>query len=67
MLAFTSGALIATGVAAGALMSHLTLLGIEVQGDGGLLFALALTVFSCSLALLYIHREQILALRSFLQ
>jgi hypothetical protein len=62
-----AGAMISAGVAAGAVLSHLTLLGIEVQGDGGLLFALALTVFSCSLALLYIHREQIMELRSFLQ
>src|SRR5690349_1697763 len=32
------GALLAMGVMAGAIMSHLTILGIEVKGDGGLLF-----------------------------
>jgi uncharacterized membrane protein YphA (DoxX/SURF4 family) len=53
------GALLASGVMAGAIMSHLTILGIEVQGDHGLLFALALTVFGCSLALLVISRKQI--------
>lgn len=53
------GALLASGVMAGAIMSHLTILGIEVQGDHGLLFALALTVFTCSLALLVISRKQI--------
>ena len=46
------GALIAAGVMAGALVSHLTVLGIEVKGDGGLLFGLALLVFVCSLVIL---------------
>src|SRR6516162_392880 len=41
----TLGALLSMGVMAGAILSHLTVLGIEVKGDGGLLFALALTVF----------------------
>jgi hypothetical protein len=53
------GALIAAGVMAGAIMSHLTVLGIEVQGDGGLLFALALTVFAASAALVIIFRKQL--------
>src|SRR5437773_8464755 len=39
------GAGIAMGVMAGAIVSHLTVLGIEVQGDHGLLFALALITF----------------------
>ncbi|HWR14712.1 MAG TPA: DoxX family protein [Terriglobales bacterium] len=54
-----AGALIACGVMAGALLSHLTVLGIEVQGDGGLLFGLALTVLLSSVALLYITWSQI--------
>src|SRR5438445_10306125 len=36
------GSLLALVVMAGAILSNLTLLGIEVQGDKGLLFALAL-------------------------
>ena len=40
------GALLSVGVAAGAVLSHLTLLGIEVKGDGGLLFGLAVTILS---------------------
>src|SRR5262245_175833 len=43
------GAVLALGVMAGAIVSHLTKLGIEVQGDGGLLFGLALTAFLGSL------------------
>jgi putative oxidoreductase len=41
------GALIALGVMSGAILSHLFILGIAVQGDGGLLFGLALVVFVC--------------------
>lgn len=53
------GSLMAIGVMAGAIFSHLTVLGIEVQGDKGLLFALALIVFVCSTANLLLHRSEI--------
>jgi len=53
------GAVLALGVMGGAIVSHLTVLGIVVQGDGGLLFALALTVAVCSLIALVLHRRQI--------
>jgi len=53
------GALLALGVISGAIFFHLTRLGIEVQGDGGLLFALALTVFVGSLALLLLRRREL--------
>ena len=60
------GALLALGVMGGAIMSHLTVLGIVVQDDGGLLFALALTVAVCSALTLVLHRRQIpLAARIF--
>ena len=49
------GATGSIGVMAGALWAHLTQLGIEVQGDGGRLFALALIVLVCSLGTLYLH------------
>jgi len=54
-----AGALLALGVMAGAIVSHLTVLGIEVMGDGGLLFALALIVFCTSGTVLALHRKQI--------
>ena len=54
-----AGALLALGVMAGAIVSHLTVLGIEVMGDGGLLFALALIVFCASAVALALHRTQI--------
>ncbi|MFV1883775.1 MAG: DoxX family protein [Balneola sp.] len=53
------GATLALGVMAGAIMSHLTVLGIEVQGDGGTLFALAIVVFVSSAVLLFLHRKDI--------
>lgn len=53
------GAILATGVISGAIVSHLTRLGIVVQNDGGLLFALALAVLVGSLAILVIRRGQI--------
>jgi uncharacterized membrane protein YphA (DoxX/SURF4 family) len=55
----TIGAALAMAVITGAILSHLTVLGIEVQGDGGLLFGLALTVFLASGGILLLHRGEI--------
>lgn len=56
------GALLSLGVIGGAIVSHLTRLGIVVKDDGGLLFALALIVFASCLAILMIRRRQLVAL-----
>ena len=53
------GALLALGIISGAIMSHLTVLGISVKGDGGLLFSLACTVFACSFAVLVLRRHSL--------
>jgi putative oxidoreductase len=55
----TIGAVLALGVITGAIVSHLTVLGVEVQGDGGLLFFLALAVFVSSAAILFLRRGEI--------
>ncbi|HEV8396344.1 MAG TPA: hypothetical protein VGQ37_18815 [Vicinamibacterales bacterium] len=55
----TIGAALALAVIAGAILSHLTVLGIEVQGDGGLLFGLAITVFVASGVILLLRRGEI--------
>jgi putative oxidoreductase len=55
----TLGAILTLGTMTGAILAHLTLLGIEVKGDGGLLFALALTAFTSSAIILLIRRTQI--------
>lgn len=54
-----AGAFLALGVMTGAILSHLIVLGIEVQGDKGLLFALAVIVFVISVITLILHRSQI--------
>lgn len=51
------GAFLGLGVMLGAIVSHLTVLGIEVQGDGGYLFILALVVAACCLTIVYITRH----------
>jgi len=53
------GALLSIGVISGAILSHLTFLGVEVQGDGGLLFALAVVVFVASAGVLWLRRTEI--------
>ena len=53
------GAALAMASMAGAILTHLTLLGIEVKGDGGLLFALALTAFVGSAIVLLVRRAQL--------
>jgi putative oxidoreductase len=53
------GAVLSLGIISGALLSHLAILGIEVQGDGGLLFALAAVVFVGSLGVAWLHRREI--------
>jgi uncharacterized membrane protein YphA (DoxX/SURF4 family) len=51
------GAALALGTMSGAIFFHLTKLGVVVQGDGGLLFALALVVFVSSAFLVWVHRR----------
>ena len=57
------GAILSLGVISGAIMAHLTKLGIVLtingESDGGSLFALAVTVFVSSLIVLLIHRKEI--------
>lgn len=53
------GSILAIGMMLGAIGSHLTVLGIEVMGDHGLLFGLALTVLVASSANLVLHRAEI--------
>ncbi|MDX6182081.1 DoxX family protein [Flavobacterium sp. Fl-33] len=54
------GALGGIAVMSGAILSHLFVLGITVQNDGGLLFLLAVLVLLSCLALLYLDKEKFL-------
>lgn len=53
------GATLSLGIISGAIVSHLTQLGIEVQGDGGYLFFLAVVVFVFSAMVLWMNRRGI--------
>jgi hypothetical protein len=58
------GALLTLGLMGGALFSHLTVLGIEVENDGGLLFVLALVcAVTAGLVLLGRRRSGLALLR----
>lgn len=56
------GALLGIGLMAGAIASHLTVIGIVSQGDGGQLFIMAIVVLICSLIILLLHKQQGFAL-----
>lgn len=53
------GALIGLGIMIGAITSHLAVLGIEVQNDGGTLFMMALIVFICCSLLVYQNKSKV--------
>ena len=53
------GAVLAVGLMGGAIMGHLTKLGIDVQGDHGLLFKLALTVLAASVIVVVLRRREL--------
>jgi hypothetical protein len=55
----TVGAALALVAITGAIVGHLTVLGIEIRGDGGLLFFLALTVLVASAGILLLRRGEI--------
>jgi putative oxidoreductase len=52
------GALLGVGLMSGAILSHLTVIGIESKGDGGELFMLAIIVLLCCLTILFLHKEE---------
>ncbi len=57
------GALLAVGIMTGAIFFHLaTPLGVDVQGDGGVLFGMAVGVWLSSLILLYVRKDLVCGL-----
>ena len=61
------GAGLALGLMVGAIGMHLTILGIEVEGDGGYLFLLSVIVLVCSIFVLLKNKEKILSLLSYIK
>ncbi len=52
------GGFLGMGLMAGAILSHLTVIGIESKGDGGQLFTLAIIVLVLSLLIQFLHKDQ---------
>ncbi len=53
------GGVMAVGLMVGAIGAHLTRLGIEVEGDGGTLFVLALITLAAGLIVAGLHRAEL--------
>ena len=53
------GAGLSTGLMAGAILMHLTMIGIEVKGDGGTLFYTAIATLILSLMILWGKKKDI--------
>ena len=54
-----AGALLALGLMGGAIMMHLTILGIAVQNDGGQLFLYAVIVAVCAVISFWVDRKNV--------
>ena len=54
-----AGALMSTGIISGAVLMHLTNLGIEINNDGGMLFYMALSVLLLSVFVVVKERKNI--------
>ncbi len=52
------GAFLGIGLMSGAILSHLTVIGIESKGDGGQLFMLAIIVMILCIAIAVMHKQQ---------
>lgn len=61
------GAALTMAVMAGALASHVFILGLDVRGDGGLLFGLAVTAFVASGVVLALRRADLPVVGRYLQ
>lgn len=53
------GALLGLGIMAGAILSHIFVLGFEIQGDGGYLFGLGVVTALCCGVELWLRRRHI--------
>jgi hypothetical protein len=61
------GAILGFGMMAGAIFSHIFVLGIDVQNDGGSLFGLAVITIILCLYLLYHEQKAVIGLLPFLK
>ncbi len=54
-----AGGLLTLAAIGAAIVSHLTVLGIEIQGDHGLLFGMAVSTFICAFIVTWLHQSAI--------
>ncbi len=54
-----AGAILSIGIISGAIIMHLSILGIEINNDGGNLFYMALIVLILSILILWNERKKI--------
>ena len=59
------GALLGLGIISGALITHLFVIGINFNNDGGTLFFLAIVVFICTAAITWIKRRELPVIGNF--
>lgn len=59
-----AGAILTLGVIGGAIVMHLTQLGIEINNDNGVLFITAVVTFIIALVILYMYRSDIPLMQS---
>jgi len=53
------GALLSLGIISGAIITHITKIGIEVNNDGGTLFSMAVIIFLFSTITLWLHKKEL--------
>ena len=58
------GGLLSIGIISGAILLHLTQLGIEINNDGGSLFYMAVSIFILSYLVFWNERKKIPIIRS---
>jgi len=56
------GAILGIGLMSGAILSHIAILGIEINGDGGLLFTLAIVVFILCSIIVLLHKQDVITM-----
>ena len=59
------GGVMGAGIMVGAIFSHITKLGIVVQGDGGMLFMMAIIVLLSCVLLVWFERKKVPILKTY--
>lgn len=55
------GSVLSFGIISGAVFFHVFIIGVEVNNDGGALFAMAIAVFLSSIVIIILNRERLIS------